>query len=572
MRRLHHDTIRRAASMAMLFLAGWSAPGHSAPKPASSGPNGKPKISSAASNVNGTPKRTAGAAAQTGTDPSGAPVTMGALPFTLKFEEVTYTTAPLALHSYAFANPDGGKYLLVGGRAAPAGLHSFKNAPANNFPSPNNTMIVFDPANGVVGTFDVSKLSWDFAKILQATNGQGYYDRSTDMFYLCGGYGMGNPDGSNYMTFGALLRFPATKVIAAILQGQTDAARAAAIQPLIESVSDPSLAVTGGELFEMNGIFTLVFGQQATGMYDAFTGNFQQVYTCQARYFQINPNNFGQGLLNQGVSTTSNDYHRRDGNTVSTYDPNTGSPIIGAFGGVFPPGIIGCYSKPVYLTVSTSSRTIKQDAFSQKMSAYNCPTVVAYSAGQKAVYHTFFGGVSHYWLNQTWLHGSTYQQVTQAGRNDGMPFCEDISVLVRKAGGSYKEWIYPMPIAAVGYPPNAPQPPLPAGLPSVVSNLRGSSARFLPDPSLISSGKMDSEGVVLLDQFQPNDSVVIGYTYGGIEAQNPLPQTPNTGTKCSNAVYKVTLVMQPADAVDVRYAHQATGTYNPAKPPAKPKK
>ncbi len=571
MRRLHCDTAHRAAaSMAMLFLVGWSVPGHSAPKPAASGVSGKARGSSSASGVSGKAKSWSRAAAQTGTTPPSAPVTKGALPFTLKFEEVTYNTVPIALHSYAVANPDGGKYLLVGGRAAQAGLHTFKNAPANNFPSANNTMIVFDPANGVVGTFDVTKLSWDFAKVLQATNGQGYYDRSTDMFYLCGGYGMGNPDGSNYMTFGALLRFPATKVIAAILQGQTDAARAAAIQLLIESVSDPSLAVTGGELFETNGIFTLVFGQQATGMYDAFTGNFQQVYTCQARYFQINPNNFGQGLLNQGVSTTSNDYHRRDGNTISTYDPNTGSPIIGAFGGVFPPGIIGCYSKPVYLTVSASSRTIKQDSFSQKMSAYNCPTVVAYSAGQKAVYHTFFGGVSHYWLNQTWLHGAMYQQVTKEGRNDGMPFCEDISVLVRKAGGSYKEWIYPAPIAAIGYPPkdmSQPQPPA-----SVVSNLRGASARFLPDPSLIASGKMDSEGVVLLDRFQPNDSVVIGYTYGGIEAQNPLPQIPNTGTKCSSAVYKVTLVMQPADAVDARYAHQAIGTYNPAKSPPKPKK
>ena len=76
---------------------------------------------------------------------------------------------------------------------------------------------------------------------------------------------------------------------------------------------------------------------------------------------------------------------------------------------------------------------------------------------------------------------------------------------------------------------------------------------------------------MLLDKLQPNDSVVLGYTYGGIEAQNPLPQVPNTGTKCSNAVYKVTLVMKPADLVDVRYAHVAAGTFNPSKPPTKPK-
>lgn len=97
----------------------------------------------------------------------------------------------------------------------------------------------------------------------------------------------------------------------------------------------------------------------------------------------------------------------------------------------------------------------------------------------------------------------------------------------------------------------------------MVSNLRGACARFMPAPSLIAAGKMDADGVVLLDKFKPKESVVLGYAYGGIETQNPLPQVPNTGTICSNSVYKVTLVMRPANAVAAQYAKEAIGTYTP---------
>jgi hypothetical protein len=437
--------------------------------------------------------------------------------------------------------------LLLGGRYQPSGLHQFA-LNNNNFPNPNTQMMVINPATGSITSFSVLTLGWPLAGALSAANQASFYDRPSGYLYVVGGYGPMTSDDnpSNYGTFGSMIRFNAAQVVNAILSNSTDQKRAAAIAPLIQQFNDQRLAVTGADLFLQNGQFFLVFGQTATGMYEPFgNGHFTQTYTCNVAQFTINPQNFSSGILAYGASSPNNDYHRRDGNVLLTRDPSTGATTIGAYGGVFPPGIIGAYSRPVFIT---SGPQLQEPTTQLKFGAYDCPVISAYSQKGQTTYETFFGGIGHYFFFQSPSQAAAYQKVAQEGRNDGMPFVADISTFVQPATGSTQEWIWPAPVPAIGFPPPDNQP--------FPSDLRGAGATFIPIPS---ASVLGADGVVQLDQL-PSTPVQIGWIYGGIEAQNPLPLVPNTGTQACAAMYSVSISATPSGAYDAKYAIEAKGT------------
>ncbi len=494
------------------------------------------------------------------------PITPNALPYTLTFEEIAPTSKPLpGCHSYAAAMIAPNRMLVLGGRSLLAGLHTFETN-ANNFPSPNRTMMVIDPTQGTWTGFDVTTLPWHLARVMMSANAGGYYDPSDGYFYLLGGYGPGTADmaRANYATFGTILRFKAASVVQTILlTNKTDAQKAAIIAPMIQWFDDERLAVTGANLFRAKGNFYLMFGQTASGMYEAFGGgNFQQSYNCQVVAFKTD--SLFTKLLTYGAIATNPDFHRRDGNSVLSVDPTTESSIIAAFGGVFPPGIIGAYPRPVYVAPTLSGGNVVEASVSARFGSYECPMVVAYSANDRATYHNFFGGIGHYFFHQTYAHAGVYTTVTKEGRNDGLPFIEDVTAFVRKRDGSSQEWILTKPIAAA-YPPPAGGPP---------SNLRGTGALFFPNPA--PGGPIDGNGIVLLDRLPANSKSLVGYIYGGIEAQNPLPVKPNSGTTASNALYRVWITNVSSGAIDAKYARPAGAFQTPAtkektsgKPPIK---
>jgi hypothetical protein len=458
----------------------------------------------------------------------------GALPFKLEFVQKNYSNPVPHLQSYTIAVSKNGYWIVSGGRRQ--GLHTFESAPANNFiaDSSNNFLYLINPANGVYEFFDVNKLPANLSAPLQSTNQQYYYDRNTDQLYIIGGYGW-NAKKTNMLTFNTIMRYKVNDMALAIKSGDS-----AKITSLIEVSQDDRFAVTGGELYKMNTNFYLVFGQKFTGQYRAFGGSdFQQKYTEEVRVFTLAPNSLK--ILSYGA-TTNNEadrpFHRRDGNITEDIDPATGEPRIAAFGGVFQPGIIGAYTYPIYINSPTTP--IVDRTGNQKFSQYECPVIPIFdsSGTNPTMYRTFFGGIGHYYYYQTDSQRIVYDTATQQGRNDGFPFVEDVTTFLQSADGKYNEFIHIDPTPG--------------------RRLIGTSIPFILNRDMITKGYTYDNEVIKLASIPGGNRILIGYIYGGIEAQNPLPLIPNTGTFVSNSVFEVYLTVTPTAAIPASEGHEST--------------
>jgi hypothetical protein len=458
-----------------------------------------------------------------------------ALPFTMDFEEMNYPGGDTLPHlqSYSFAVSQQGLLLIVGGRRQ--GLHTFKPMPATNFiqDSSNNFIYVIDPQAGTYKSFNVNLLDTVLSASLQSTNQQYYHDRNSDLLYLIGGYGW-NASNTNMRTFNTIISVKVEDLVQAINTGES----ASQIQALFNVAQDNRFAVTGGDVFKLNNVFYLVFGQRFDGQYRAFGGNdFSQKYTEEVRAFTLLPNSLKINSYGATTNTTADHpFHRRDGNIVNDIDPATGKERITSFGGVFKPGIIGPYTYPVY--ISNPSTPVVDTNGQQKFSQYSCPVISVYdSAVTRTVYHTFFGGIGHYYYAQTDSQKIVYNIATQQGRNDGFPFVEDITTFQQSADNVYKEFIHVNPIPG--------------------NRLLGGSIPFLPNLNLISQGYAYDNSVIKLNALPSNTRVLAGYIFGGIEAQNPLPFIPNTGTFVSNSVFAVYITNTPSAAIPASYGHES---------------
>jgi len=280
------------------------------------------------------------------------------------------------------------------------------------------------------------------------------------------------------------------------------------------------------------------------GNYNPFTQVNQQTYVEEIRYFRIMTNPLrvtATGKLEPpGGGAKDHPFHRRDLPVVNSIDPATGNPRITAYGGVFPPGLIAGYLYPVRVTMQNNMpRTIVDRKAVKKFSQYECPTVVVWDSMGKTVYHTFFGGIGHYYYSYDPYQTQVYQYVQKVGRNDGLPFTEDITTFLEKSDGSTAEYIAPAPIP--------------------YSKLRGASIEFIPAAS--NSSTVLQNGVFNLQAFTPGSRTLIGYIYGGIEAVYPLPVIPSFGTGATNALYEVYLTRTPWDGIPASQGHEAKGVF-----------
>jgi len=81
--------------------------------------------------------------------------------------------------------------------------------------------------------------------------------------------------------------------------------------------------------------------------------------------------------------------------------------------------------------------------------------------------------------------------------------------------------------------------------------------RFIVNPAIINNGMAYSNGVIKLKNMPAGSKVLVGYIYGGIEAQNPLPLIPNTGTFVSNSLFAVYVTNAPSAALPASMAHES---------------
>nr|MBS0037766.1 hypothetical protein [Saprospiraceae bacterium] len=206
---------------------------------------------------------------------------------------------------------------------------------------------------------------------------------------------------------------------------------------------------------------------------------------------------------------------------MNDIDSVTGSERIGVYGGVFPPDKIGAYTYPIF--IHGPQTHVLDRSINQKFSQYECPVISIYDdeSEEAAVYHTFFGGISHYYISQTDPQKVIYDLETKQGRNDGLPFIADITSLQINDVSEYKEYIHPNPI-----PEN---------------RLLGTGSHFILNPELIVNGHALNNGVISRSSFEKGSKATMGYIYGGIEAKNPLPKIPDTGTRITNSVFEVIL-------------------------------
>ena len=458
------------------------------------------------------------------------------VPYTLAFVPVSSASLP-PLHSYCIADISAGQWLVFGGRYQ-NGLHTFN--PSDNFQGPNTFLWSINPQTGTAQKVaDLSQLNPNVGNPLTSTNQQCEYDPDTGYWYAIGGYGVARP-GTGFQTFNTVTRLPVPQLLAIInnTSMQPEDMQSAVIALLnnpSNQVTNTSLQVTGGVLSRLaNGMRLLSFGQVFTGSYNPFTSSpgFTQTYTQQVVQFTLSPCNAGDNscalTVNVLGTTTSNDadhpYNRRDFPSVYDIDPADGQDRFTLFGGVFKPGAIAAYDYPVRIKQTTAGASILPDhTLQQHFGFYEQPVIVVWDGTQ--TYFTFFGGISHFFLHQTAAQSQVYKLVSGEGRNDGMPFVEDIGLLVENASHQYQEFVAPQTVPG--------------------NNLDGSSVQFIVNQGMTRKFQGIEGSVVSLQTFIPNEAALIGYIYGGIEAQFPLPCEPSHGTQAVGTLYRVVLTRTP---------------------------
>lgn len=475
------------------------------------------------------------------------------IPYTLSFVQVTSATGLPALQSYCIANVSATQWLILGGRML--GLHQFNPPPANNFLQPNTMLWSINPTTGAaLQVADLSQLTPAVGDPLTSTNQQCEYNPETGNWYVAGGYGMSRAT-NTFVTFPTIFQIPVPKLVQIANSGQTSAQMQAAVASLLQApgimLTNTAVKDTGGVLsHNAAGVEFLSFGQIFDGSYNPFGGGFTQSYTQNVQPFTITANPFSIQPL-QPITSSDKDspFNRRDFASTYDIDPTTKRDRFAVFGGVFHPGAIAGYDYPVYITGAGVNVSVTPDhTVRQHFGFYQDPVIVAWDGS--SIYHTFFGGIGHYFYTQTTPQQVVYNYVTQSGRNDGLPFIEDIDTLIENSSGQYQEYIAPQTVPG--------------------NMLHGAAIDFIPN--LAESAKFQgiAGNVVNLSTFTPGEKELIGYIYGGVEANYPLPCIPSHGTQATNALYQVYLTMSPwIGQIPATQATEAVGYYTHGDPNAK---
>ena len=394
------------------------------------------------------------------------------------------------LHSYAFAQYDG-KWLIIGGRKD--GVHAPQ--PFNAFPeNQNNTDIyVIDISTKQFWSETLTNLSTSIKEQLQSTNMNFYQD--DDTLYIIGGYAY-SATANDHITFPNLTTVQVSSLIDAIISGNP-------VQNHFKQISDNNFAVTGGQLGKIGNYFLLVGGQRFDGNYNPMgQPTFTQIYTNQIRKFTIN--NSGSQLSYSNYASITDPVHlrRRDYNLLPQIFPD-GSQGYTISSGVFQPNVDLPFLYPVDITLNNYNPVT---SFNQYLSNYHSAKACLYDSSNNKMHTIFFGGISQYYYQ----NGSLIQ-------DNNVPFVKTISMLTRYSDGSLQELQLPVEMPA----------------------LKGAGAEFILNKSL----PHYSSDIIKLNQIN-EDTVVLGYIYGGIlsSSLNPFTNNQASATNADNSVYEVRLI------------------------------
>lgn len=412
--------------------------------------------------------------------------------FTVQIEPLTIPNAP-NVHSFSWGKTSDGKWIIIGGRID--GLH--QRQPFSTFLENDNNKNVFvvDPINNQTWNTSLSVLQAAIFEQLQSTN-QEFFQRENTL-YIIGGYGY-SATAFDHVTHDKLTAIDVDGLANAVINNQS-------ITSFFRQISNPSLAVSGGQLGLLNDVFYLCGGQYFEGKYNPQGPNnatgFTQIYTEEIRTFQINDDGTNLSILNYAAQKDRDNLHRRDYNMAPQIFPD-GSHGFTMFSGVFQ----HTANLPWLNTVDVSSTGyVVNNNFNQYLSQYHSAKIPLFDSANNTMHTLFFGGMSQYKLDAN----------NNLVRDDNVPFVNTISKVSRFADGSMLESI------------------LNIKMPTLV----GSGSEFIP---IHNSNLYLNDEIVNVNNL-PNGSTLIGYIFGGIESSQENIFFINNGTQstASNLAFKV---------------------------------
>lgn len=438
-------------------------------------------------------------------------------PFSLRLEAVDIPDMP-GLQSFAWGQADG-KWLLIGGRTD--GLH--RRQPFASFDSVghNRKLVVVDPVRKKVWESTMATLPQALQSQLSATNLQFHQVGGT--LYLAGGYGMA-ADGSGHQTHGYFTAVNLGPVIKAIVDER-------GFGNHFRQISDPTFAVTGGQMERIGSTFYLVGGQDFKGKYNPMGPThgpgFVQRYNHRIIRFEVHDEGGHLHLHTDLGAPDTALLHRRDYNMVPQIMPD-GSEGLTAFTGVFQYGV----DIPWYHSVDIGPQGHRLiTGFQQYYNHYHTARIPLYSVASKEMHTVFFGGIA-----------ACYDSLGQLTCNRDVPFVKTVSRVTRDASGHMREYLMPLKMP----------------------DYLGTSAEFIPVPSL----PHFPNGVLKLDSILPH--TLIGHIVGGIQSSDDNIFWTNEGelSTASTKVFAVYLEKgEGGDVLNVASDHplQMTALVNPYK-------
>jgi len=425
------------------------------------------------------------------------------------------------LQSFSFAQWKS-KWVFIGGRIT--GYHAVGGGSADFLRADANRDVwVIDTGVKPAKTYHARvELPLRYAVVqAQWTSTAQLYFQDGEMLYICGGYGQ--DEKGEWTTFDVISKVSVPALIDGVMQGRLPA----------ESIAfgrSPVVQSTGGGLVKLDdGYFYLVMGHSFQGSYTAFEGRSgrnsseaSQVYLNEIRKFSVRPRaDAALDVMLKEKFHNDAQFHRRDLNVVAFLSAR--GMGLAAYGGVFTPETQLSYGNPIYLRASTGP--FVDQTFEQKMNTYSCAVLVMYSEAARAMYTTFFGGISRYSWNPSvgsFVENPRAGSKTDAVYLDGLQWSDQIST-IRNQDSTTIELVNP------------------SSLPAFL----GAGAVFIPSPEIARAH--EGTDILALDSLG-NVRTFVGYVYGGIRAypyQFPgLKTSPphNSGavpTKASDMILKV---------------------------------
>jgi hypothetical protein len=467
------------------------------------------------------------------------------IPYSLGLSAFTIDGLP-GIHSAVYAG-DEHELVILAGRTN--GMHGFPSVrttgSAPSFPpdARNHYVYVVDlTKKKVLGSASVDGLPLKIANQLTASNTQ--FALANGWLYIVGGYGLygavnSDPGLTPIYTFPTVLAIDFKALVSAVKgKKPLDTAFAAAN---IGVFDDPNLQITGGALKFFNGRMLLILGHSMNGLYTTGGGTMTQTYSSSVRVWEVSAVHDGAVVQlgakmdamvpnnPYGVDPSKDPLHRRDLPVEGAINAQGNERIV-AYGGVFVAGKFDGFVNPVYIDAAAAPAfvTVAADnTTTQLLSQYECAVIPAYSAKSKAMYSTFFGGISeYYWKDGALHHDPPNLNITPPV--DGLPFIDSISTLKNNYSGSTPVSGQYLHVQQT-FPPAPAQAPQCGGKPA---QYLGAETRFI---RVAGVPHYDNE-VIQLDHI--GHKTVIGYLVGGMTA-DAMYAPPNSCA--SNMIYAVTL-------------------------------